>query len=151
LYGGKPDDIIKLSDLAFHNAISKALPQLHICKSLTVSPSAKPQEKLSHGGTLLLNSEQHTVTSSQLPTSQAAMVSKSDVDNLLRADQLNVELKLPDSKPPKTDATTHKDDRLDLTATVVSKFFGDNPHLIKLFVEKLANKPPMRFLMNHQL
>jgi hypothetical protein len=40
-------------------------------------------------------------------------MSKSDVDNPLHADQPNVELKLPNSGPTETDASTHKDARLD--------------------------------------
>jgi hypothetical protein len=66
LYGGSPDDIIKLSDLAFANTIPEALPQLH-SKSLSVPPSAKPQEKLSLGGSFLLDSEHYTTTSSPQP------------------------------------------------------------------------------------
>jgi hypothetical protein len=89
-YEGNTDDILKLSDFPFHNAVSIALPQVHTSESPNVPSSAKPQKKSSPGGTLLLDSEQHTVTSSQLPTSQAAGVSESNVDNSLHADQLNV-------------------------------------------------------------
>jgi hypothetical protein len=147
LYGGKPDDIIKLSDLAFYNAIPEVLPQLHTCESLFAPPSAKPREKLSTGNTLLLDSEKNTVTSLQLPTNQAFVVSKNDVDNPLHAYQLNVELKLPDSGSRKTDATTHKDARLDPAATVVPGIVNDNPHTDEAACqespEKPANKPPM--------
>jgi hypothetical protein len=93
-YGGNPDDIMKLSDLALRDAIPEALPQLHTSESLTVPPSVKPQEKLPPGNTLLLDSEQHTFSSLQLPNQQATVVLKSNADNPLRFDQLNVELKL---------------------------------------------------------
>jgi hypothetical protein len=103
---------------------------------------------LSPGGTLLLDSEQHTVASSQLPTNQAIVVTKSDVDNPLHADQPNVELKLSDSgSPNKTDAITHKNARLDLAATMVPGIIGDKPHtaiaVCRESPEKLVNKPPM--------
>jgi hypothetical protein len=83
------------------------------------------------GGTLLLDSKQHTVTSLQLPTSQAAGVSESTVDNSLHADKLNVELKQPDSGSPETDATSHKDARLDPAAAVVPEIVGNNPHTVE--------------------
>jgi hypothetical protein len=95
-----------------------------------------------------MDSKQYTITSSPLPTNQAAVVSKSDVNNPLHTDQPNVELKLPDSGSTKTDATTHKDVRLDPAATVVPGIDGDsNPHtdeaVCRESPEKLANKPPM--------
>jgi hypothetical protein len=108
-----------------------------------------------------LDSEKHTVTSSQLPTSQAAGVSESKVDNSLHVDQLNVELRLPDSGSPKMDATAHKDARLDPAAAVVPEIVGNNPHIAEAVcqesLEKLVNTPLwllsalMMFLMNHQL
>jgi hypothetical protein len=148
-YEGNPDDILKLSDLPLHNAIPEALHQLHTSKSPNVPPiaNAKLKRKLSPGSTLLLDSNQHTLTSSQLPTSQSDGVSKSNVDNSLHAGQLNVELKLPDSGSPETNATTHKDARLDQAAAVVPEILGNNPHTAEAVClklpEKLVNKPPM--------
>jgi hypothetical protein len=94
-----------------------------------------------------MDSEQYTVTLSQLPVSQTAGVSESNIDNSLHADQLHVELRLPDSGLPETNATTHKDAHLDPAAAVVPEIVGNNPHTAEAVcresAEKLVNKLPM--------
>jgi hypothetical protein len=126
LYEDNPDDIIKLCDLAFYNAIPEALPQLHASESPNVPPSVKFQEILSPGG---------TGPSSQLPTSHATGVFESNVDNSLHSDQLTVELRIPHSVSPKTNATAHKDTHQTQQLMWCLKLLAITHTLLKLFVE----------------